>query len=162
MKDFVAKALLFDQLTAESAWAPREKNTPILLTKEQLLASVQSEISDIFNTRSSFTSEQIQDLLNKVRHETALSGIPGFMGLPPMQNVFVEDSSRWSTFEDLCEMMIRLYEPRLAEPSVSVRNFDPLQQNLNITISGVLKSGALRENVSFPLNIAAGENVPET
>lgn len=149
VKNFVAKALLFDQLTDNSEFLKGEKNIGIFLEKEQFLASLQKELTDIFNTRSSFSSEEIDALLEKVDHESALSGIEGMMGLPNMKNTFVEGAEEWSDFTDKCEMMVRFYEPRLQNPCIQIESFNAQQQSFYLTITGNILTGKFRENVSF-------------
>jgi type VI secretion system lysozyme-like protein len=151
-KGFVSKALLFDQLTENSEFSQVEKNVEILLNKDQLLASVAAEVSDILNTRSSFSTEDVDNFIENTDDERNLSGIVGLMGLPNMKNVFVADSTNWPDFANKCQMMIRLYEPRLKNPEVAVDSFDNNTQCLKLTISGELESGNLREKVSFEVD----------
>lgn len=159
-KHYVCSAPLFDQLTENSNFVSEFSNIKILLTSEALLDSIILELSDIFGTRSSFSSEKMNELIEEVGkdNEYLLSGIPGFLGLPTMKNIFVEGTPDCAEFERKCELMIELYEPRLQDPSVKVATFDQNTQSLKINITGQLINGELRENVSFPIEVEAGGN----
>ena len=148
----VAIAPLFDQLTENSNFSDSQSNTKILLDKKQLLESIQIELTRIFETRSSFSFDD--SLFDDFPNESYLSVIPGFMGMPSLSNIFIEDSGSWFEFERNCERIIRLFEPRLLEPIVKVESFDKKIQTLNILIEGSIKFGSLRENVSFPINFS--------
>lgn len=152
---FVARAPLFDQLTDQSEFLTGGKldDIGILLTKEELLKSIRRELEDIFNTRSSLTSEEMDQLIESTADESLLAGIEGFMGLPNMPNIFVEGRSDWVPFQDKCALMIRLYEPRLRNPSVTATTFDTGNLGLNLIISAILSIREIRENVSFTLAI---------
>lgn len=152
---FVARAPLFDQLTDQSEFLTGGKldDIGILLTKEELLKSIRRELEDIFNTRSSLTSEEMDQLIESTADESLLAGIEGFMGLPSMPNIFVEGGSDWGSFQDKCALMIRLYEPRLQNPSVTATTFDTGNLGLNLIISSTLSIHEIRENVSFTLAI---------
>jgi predicted component of type VI protein secretion system len=121
---------------------------PLLLTKETLFQSVIHEVSALLNTRTSFTAADLQELRDKVPHEKWLAGIPGLMGLPSSDNIFMEGGNAWVIFQDLCTLMLRLFEPRLEAPEVKIEKFDT-NQRLHMTISGILKKEGLRERVSF-------------
>lgn len=152
---FVAKALLFDQLTEQSEFLTEGKapNISILLTEEELKSSVLKELEALFNTRSSLTSSEMDQLIAENKDETLLAGIEGFMGLPSMPNVFSEGALEWFAFQEKCALMIRLYEPRLADPSVVVTAFDRNQQCLQFRIQASLVMHDRRENVAFELAV---------
>lgn len=159
----MAVAPLFEQLTENSEFVnPTSPHTKILLHKDQLLESVIKELTEIFGTRSSFSMDDIDALFEHVHEEELLlSGIVGVMGLPNMKNIFAEDSSDWKDFASRCEMVIRLYEPRLVDPVVQVDSFDTQKQRLHLNISGSLKCGSLRETVSFPLPVEVNTDSQE-
>lgn len=154
---FFANAPLFEQLTENSQFAKPGQHTLILLTKEQLLDSVIKELENIFNTHSSYSSEDLDTLLENAPNEKAIAGIPGVLGLPSLPNTFVEDTSQWDDFAEKCALMIRLYEPRLADPVVDISGFDPRTQALQMNISGTLICAEVRETVSFPLPVMVSQ-----
>ncbi|MDR1907659.1 MAG: hypothetical protein LBQ43_02240 [Holosporales bacterium] len=156
-KSFVAKALLFDQLTESSEFLNEAPNVSIFLNKDQLLQSIQKELSDIFNARTSFPSDQMFQYRNASKDESTLSGIEGLMGLPNTKNIFPEGGDNWPDFASHCEMMIRLYETRIQNPSVSIESFDPHFQKLIFTVSGIVVVNHHRENVSFAISLDKNE-----
>jgi type VI secretion system lysozyme-like protein len=145
MQKFVAAAPLFDQLMQEHGSAK------VLFTRQELLCSIQRELSDIFETRSSFSSKELDWLQANVPDESFLAGIPGVMGFPATSTIFIEDPSSWGIIERRCELMIRLFEPRLASPRVKVDSFEAYKQRLILKIQGSLVCRARREIVSFEL-----------
>lgn len=147
--NYVAKALLFDQLTEASEFLTGVPDIALYLTREQLIASVHKELSDLFNSRTSFSNETLDRLANEVQGETLLAGVEGMMGLPELRNAFAEGGSDANELADRCARAIRLYEPRLQHPAVRVEKFDPQQQRLYLTIEGELAVGSFRENVAF-------------
>lgn len=167
MNHFVAKGLLFDQLTEASSVgrAHSHANVSLLLTREELIQSIHRELEDIFNTRTSYTSTHLKQLMNETADESLLAGIEGLMGLPSYPNLFAEGGREWKDFQDQCELMIRLYEPRLAEPSVQVLDFDAANQRMHLAITATLVAKDRREKVSFDLAVegtasAAHEDSP--
>ncbi|MDR0633161.1 MAG: type VI secretion system baseplate subunit TssE [Holosporales bacterium] len=129
----VAVAPLFDQLTDSS------EQTKILLTFEALLDSIRKELTDIFETRASFSVEELDFLLK----EKNLYGFPGVIGLPNFEN------SR--QFERKCEQIIERFEPRLAEPVVTIEASN--KDRLIISIQGKVIWAALREKVFFQIDL---------
>lgn len=154
-KAFVGAAPLFDQLTQESPWGGGPSvHTQIRLTRDELLASIQRELTDLFGTHSSFPSGQLDTLIESAHNEGDVAGIPGFMGLPSLSDVFVGESTALADFGEKCAMMIRLYEPRLRNPKVEVGGLDAQTQKIVLQISAELVMENMRELVVFPLPIS--------
>ncbi|MDR2464019.1 MAG: type VI secretion system baseplate subunit TssE [Holosporales bacterium] len=151
-KEFVAKALLFDQLTSGSEFLTGQKDVVLYLTKEQLFESIQKEVSDILNTRSSYSSEKIKSLI-KANEEWRLSGIEGVMGLPSLRNIFVEGGYGLPEFARQCEAMIRMYEPRIQNPCIEVSGFNEKSQCLSLIMRGNVQINNYREHVSFTIRL---------
>ncbi|MDR1207879.1 MAG: hypothetical protein LBJ89_00845 [Holosporales bacterium] len=151
---FVAKAPLFDQLTAVSDFVGDSPGVCLYLNKEQLLQSIQREISDILNARSSFPEDEIEAIIRSSPDESSFSGVEGLMGTPNSKIVFPEGGDGWPAFASQCEMMIRMYETRLKNPSVKIDSFEPLSQAFLLTIAGSISLENLRENVSFSVYVA--------
>lgn len=157
---FVAKALLFDQLTEQSEFLTegQSPDVSLLLTESALKKSVQKELEALFNTRSSLTSTEMDRLIAENSDETLLAGIEGFLGLPSLPSVFAEGTHDWLAFQEKCALMIRLYEPRLENPSVEVKAFDPQRQCLHFQIQAALVMRDRRENVAFELAVGAEDS----
>jgi predicted component of type VI protein secretion system len=153
VKSFVAKAPLFDQLTAASDFARGAPGTCLYLEKDQLLQSIQRETSDILNARSSFPEDELEELRRSSTDESSFSGVEGLMGLPNSKIAFPEGGDGWPAFASQCEMMVRMYETRLNSPSVKIDSFDPLSQAFLLTITGSISIENLRENVSFAVYV---------
>jgi type VI secretion system lysozyme-like protein len=153
-KSFVAEAPLFDQLTASSPFMTGAPDVCIYLEKDQLLQSIQQEISDILNARSSFSEDTIEALRRSSPDESSFSGVEGLMGMPNSKAIFPEGGAGWTVFASQCEMMIRMYEPRLISPSVKIDSFDALYQAFLLTISGSVSLENHHEHVSFPVHVA--------
>jgi type VI secretion system lysozyme-like protein len=149
----VARAPLFDQLTVSSEFQNELPNVCIFLDKEQLMQSIQKELSDIFNSRSSYSFDVVDNMATA--GESFLPGIEGLMGLPNLRNSFPEGGSGWNGFERQCEMMIRLYETRIKNPVVKIESFEPCDQKFVMSINGSVSFGNYREHVSFPLTVDA-------
>ncbi|MDR1598240.1 MAG: type VI secretion system baseplate subunit TssE [Holosporales bacterium] len=150
-KGFVAQALLFDQLTTDSEFQNESPNVTIFMNREQLLKSIQKELTDIFNTRSSLLSDVVDALRIGLKKESVLAGIEGLLGLPSARDAFPEGGRDWADFSRKCEMVIRLYEPRILRPCVKIESFDAHSQRLVMTVSGDVEYHNHRENVSFPI-----------
>ncbi|MDR3285259.1 MAG: type VI secretion system baseplate subunit TssE [Holosporales bacterium] len=144
-KQFVAIAPFFDQLTANA-----EQATKILFTFNELLESIQKELTEIFETRSSFSIHEVDEFLQKAdEDETKLAGIPGLLGFPVTENIFIEDTASWGKLEEKCELIIRLFEPRLQGVKVKIEEFAPKNQTLILKIEGSVVTEKVREQVSF-------------
>lgn len=154
------KALLFDQLTERSEFLIGTPQVPILLDEDGVKASVHKELTALLNTRTSFSNEAIEGMLGVVEDERLLSGIEGMMGLPELRDAFAEGAVGVSDFTQVCARTIRLYEPRLRNPSVRVSAFDAQRQRLNLIVEGELVVGTVRENVAFSV-LVNSENDPE-
>lgn len=152
-RPYVAKAPLFEQLTKKSEFSKEPVEAPVLLDEEDLKASVQRELSEILNTRSSMSNATIDDLVREAGSERLVAGTEGMMGLPELRDAFAEGSVGAGDFAGVCACVIRLYEPRLKNPVVHIVEFDSQTQRLHIVIEGELVFGARRGNVSFSVTI---------
>lgn len=150
---YIAKAPLFEQLTKKSEFSREIRETPVLLDEEDLKASVQKELSEVLNTRSSMSNATIDDLVHEAGSKRLVAGIEGMIGLPELRDAFAEGSVGVGNFAEVCACVIRLYEPRLKNPVVHIVEFDSQTQRLHVAIEGELVFGARRENVSFSVTI---------
>ena len=133
-----ARPLLFDRLEGHEA---------AIYDDAALLASIQRELSDLFNTRATATVE----MLASRRRSTIDYGIPE-LTLHNVSDVYAP-----TVLAEQLRDAILAYEPRLAEPTVEVFPHATLPRKLIARISGVLPLERIRERVSFQIDLAGGE-----
>lgn len=132
-----ARPLLFDRLEGHEAG---------IYDSEALLASIQRELSDLFNTRATADVEA----LARRRRSTIDYGIPD-LSLHSASDVFTP-----AVLAEQLREGILAFEPRLAEPAVDVLPHATLPRRLIARISGVLPLERIRERVSFEINLGGG------
>lgn len=138
---------LFDRLTQDDVG---------LLDEDGLKASIQKEISLMFNTRVS-TYKQPQgefELLEGPSKTTDhLYSFPELLGLADFSFFDVANSQEWRLMERHMESSLRAFEPRLKNPRVKIGGFEPKKQELSLMISGEIIFGKSMESISFPLDV---------
>lgn len=129
---------LFDRLVLEDKG---------LLDEAGLKASIQKEVSLLFNTRSA---------LRQYAPEGQLKGyfiFPELFGLRDFSSFTATHAHDWLVIERDIEFSLQAFEPRLKNPSVKIQGFDPKKQQISLTIGGEMFFGKRVESISFPLNV---------
>jgi type VI secretion system protein ImpF len=122
---------------------PEEARPHRVLTRAELLESIQRELTRVLNTRCSESIAALQGQLRTVVN----FGLPDFFVLSPASE---RDRQRLAA---LIADAVRVYEPRLQSPAVDVA-CDPVRsRELVVVIHGTLVIDDLPEPVSFGLII---------
>ena len=144
-----AIAPLFDRLCDYEPTISHEPVPFVTYTKKQLLESIQREVENLLNTRSSISLGNYEFL--DPAHMPY--GVPDLFGLP--DSSFADPTSNTGVLqlEALLTNSIRLFEPRLQNVQVDVGVMDVKTQSVNATITGNLVMGDVRETISFPISV---------
>ena len=131
-------APLFDRLTAEG---------DATLSLHGLKASIEKELSFLFNTRSPYATTDVLALLEtKPLPPTAY-------GIPDLDAFNISSKSTWGAVGGLLSDLVRIYEPRLHGATVDVIGYDPPTQKILLTISGTVTLENRTEAVHFSLSL---------
>jgi len=117
--------------------------------KPQLIQNIIYEISRLLNTRSSVSLEEYKTLdPDNLDH-----GVPGLYGLPDFSFFDGSNKISWPQISHFIETSLRLFEPRLKEAKVHLKEFLSDTQDLEMSISGTIRVGNIVEFISFPVSI---------
>ncbi|KJS36279.1 MAG: hypothetical protein VR70_14130 [Rhodospirillaceae bacterium BRH_c57] len=137
-------ALLFERLIDLEPSRPREARPFRTLSPDELRASIARELARIMDTRRAISVENAL-----AEDEVAMTvldyGIPDPTALSP-QRIFDR--------QDLAAVIakaVRVFEPRLRKPVVTVERDPAIRSAAVVTISGTMRVGARLEPVSFPM-----------
>ena len=142
-----AKPPLFDRLIDDN---PEEKVDPshkFSLTPQQLIESIQREISAVLNTRLTAKNADYEDL----SQDPLNFGLPSLFGFQDFQSFDASNSSQWGRICQLCQQAITTFEPRVTDVQVKIDQFNKLKQALEIQITGTIRLEKFREVVHFPI-----------
>ena len=131
-----------------------DPEAPALITKTQVKASVQKELSLMLNTRcvvSSFSSNPQGDEKGSELSSRAYV-LPEGLGLTDF-SFLKEGASSWPILARQLERHIALFDPRIKSPRIKILNVDSLKQEISMIISGAVSLGNRFESLCFPLLI---------
>jgi type VI secretion system protein ImpF len=147
-----AVAPLFDRLCdynlGEDEYPPFQT-----LSVSELRLSVMQEISNLLNTRCPLSFEDY----NQLDPNSLIYGIPDLFGFSDFSFFDGENKLQWSRVSEMMATAISIFEPRLQNVNVTIRNFNRQTQSLDTEITGTMVSGTVRESLMFPIII---NNVP--
>lgn len=134
-----ARASLLDRLVDDEPDAAAELRLRRVLTRDELMESVRSELARLLNTR-------LGPMRNAGARTVLEYGVVDYTAFYPANQ---ENRRRLAR---MMEASIETFEPRLRSPRVQV-DAAPEQHGLVVRIEGILVSESVREPVSFPIAI---------
>ena len=140
---------LFDRLTDTSTNKPEEDRIHQVLSKRELMASIQIELTRILNTRCTVdrkTYDQFGPVITSY-------GVPEFFGLFDLSGIDATDDFQKPKLEKLLKRAIEAYEPRVTNVRVHVIGFHNKQQSLSFQVEADVIIGDVLEPVSFPIDV---------
>jgi type VI secretion system lysozyme-like protein len=143
----VAPAPLFDRLVDLERRVSREPRPLRMLSRIELLDSVQRELELLLNSRCALTAAEVEAMAPRDRSVIDY-GVPDLGWVNPQSSTDRERGAR------IIAVTIAAFEPRLQDVSVTVDELSPAAHRFTITISGTLVVGPFSEPVAFPLVIA--------
>lgn len=123
------------------------EDMPRIYSREELQTSILEEINRLFLSRSAFSLKAMADvdpLLIPYRH-------PALYGADNVSIADAEGPKFWPQIAEAIQEKIRLYEPRLIDPVVTVQRFDKENQHLQLSISGGVMYGGVLEGMVFEM-----------
>jgi type VI secretion system lysozyme-like protein len=148
---------LFDRLCDYEPTISHEPVPLVSYTKKQLLESIQREVENLLNTRSSLSLANYASL----DHAHMPYGVPDLFGLP--DSSFADPTSTRGALqlEALLTNSIRIFESRLQNVRVDVGVMDVKTQSVNANITADLVIGDVRETISFPVSVLNFQGVAD-
>ncbi|TVR82128.1 MAG: type VI secretion system baseplate subunit TssE [Rhodospirillales bacterium] len=143
-----ARALLFERLSERGQDRAGEGPPGRVLDRTALRESVARELSDLLNTRVAVAA----DMIERRRRTVIDYGIPDFSVFPP------RDSDAERRLADHIRRAILAFEPRLAEPQVTIERVPDRGEALVAAIAGQLAVGDVMETVFFQVPLSAGQD----
>lgn len=144
-----ADAPLFDKIRDENPQIKEEHPIFKKYDRQKLLFSVQKEVSNILNTRCKMPYEEYKNL----DPSDLQYGFPELFGLPDQSYADPQSPEGADRMADLIKNAIEIFEPRLANVSVEIQNFNQQNQSLSVNVNGDLIIGDVREPISFPVSV---------
>ena len=142
---------LFDKLVDENPDNQQEAVPLRTYSKDQLKESIRREVSLILNHRRSLplileeSDEELEPLLG-----TAL-----FYGTADFSTLNFRRDTAWQMrVEDEIATSIMRFEPRIQDVVVEVHDFNEQTRVLSVYLSGVIVVDNVREQITFPVDIA--------
>lgn len=142
-----AKPPLFDRLIDEHPDQTSDAPHTLTLTRQQLIASIEKEVTQILNTRATAKNQDYEDLIQ----DPLSFGLPSLFGFQDFQSFDASNHSEWPKIAQLCQQAIINFEPRLSDVSVHVEGFKAAKQSLEIHITAYIHLEKFRELVQFPI-----------
>lgn len=142
-----SKPLLFDRLIDHELNEPYESPDAAYLDLYQVKESIRSEISRLFNTRSSGIDRE------NVLQENGLYGIPSLYGIPDFTRFEATSEQEWPMIGEILRKTIDRFEPRIKQSKVQILRFDNLTQSLIVQINAQLTIKKISEEVTFAVAI---------
>ncbi len=147
-----ASAPLFDRLQiCEDKEASSRLNLFGILTFEELKRSIINELALMLNTRCVLRKELYEDLEEEGKRELK---VPELYGLRDFSFFDPASQKNWPSIAQAIENKIRIFEPRLENPLVTVEEFDRYHQSLSVDIQGTIIINQISERVFFPMSIS--------
>lgn len=142
MKPQVAKKNLFELLTTSSS----SEEDKIYISKDEYIASIIHDISELLNTRSVFPKKYWRT------HLPLNYGLPYFWGMHEPDDLMNPDKQE--DWKHTLIQTLRYFEPRIKRLHVKIIDANVQTQTLNIEISGEVIIHKLPHKVSFPLSVS--------
>lgn len=141
---------LFEKLINDNPSALDEIPPKRFYNRFELMQSIQDELSRIMNTRAGVKKIDYEQLSKDPKN----FALPQMYGLSDFSHYDASARGDYPRIARLCETAIRLYEPRLKNPVVTITGFDLNKSILNVIIDAELNVADFQEEVTFPLEIA--------
>lgn len=148
---------LFDRLRDENPEVKSEHPIFKRYNRQELLNSVQKEVSQLLNTRCKVPYEDYK----KLDPGDLEYGFPELYGLPDQSYTNPQSPEGADQLADMIAHAIEIFEPRLKNVSVEIQTFNEGGQSLSVAVSGDLVVEDVREPISFPVAINDYRNVAE-
>lgn len=150
-KELGLRPPLFDRLIDDNPTEKTDTNTnyKFTLSPQELIDSIQVEVSRILNTRLTAKNKDYEELTQ----DPLNFGLPSLFGLQDFQSFDGTNPVQWRRISSLCQQAINKFEPRLNDVKVKVHKFNKLKQSLEIHITGSVLLQNLREIVHFPITL---------
>ena len=143
------RPLLFERLTDAGPGGDALKNSTPADTRAQVEASVAREVGALFNTRIAREVDAIEPA-----DRTVLDyGLPDYSGMSSLSGTDRQKIAR------TMERAIRAFEPRLANPKVTILEDEVGSRSLDFRVAGVLAVNNVPAMHAFTLSMA---NASET
>jgi type VI secretion system lysozyme-like protein len=142
-----AKPPLFDRLIDQNLEEKIDSSYKSVLNTQELIDSIQIEVSRILNTRLTAKNKDYDELTQ----DPLNFGLPFLFGFPDFQSFDGTNTVQWKRIAFICQQAISKFEPRLSDVKVKVNSFNKLTQALEIYITGHIILEKLRETVHFPV-----------
>jgi type VI secretion system protein ImpF len=137
---------LFDRLVDEDCEIVNEQPVKRFYNREELIHSIEREVSNILNTRTTARREDYEDF-----SENNLNfGLPEMFGLGDFSRFDATNQSEWDKITRLCEETITRFEPRIKNISVTISEFDRKTQSLNLNLQADFAVKEFQGEVTFP------------
>lgn len=138
----IVRASLFDRLVDEEPGQISEARPRSTYNVEQLLASIEAEISRILNSRRPVRSEE----------EAAKRTILDY-GISDFVSMHTEDPDDHEELEQMIQEAIQVYEPRLRRVQVSIEGPALSHNSLLVRLNGELTVTPVPAAVSFKISL---------
>lgn len=136
---------LFDRLTDEAPSARQEATPKRVLDKAGMVASVETEIATILNTRAPDPEAVLE-----ARERSVVD-----YGLADFSHYFTHDLEDSDRLARMVARTIAAFEPRLRKVAVTVERLDRQHRRLAVTVKGEVRVGRVIEPVAFPVTVQA-------
>lgn len=140
---------LFDRLIDDNPAEKVDLSYKMILTPQELIDSIQLEISRILSTRLTAKNEDYEEFAK----DPLNFGLPFLFGFQDFQSFDGTNTTQWRRVALACQQAISKFEPRLSNVKVKVYSFDKLKQSLDIHITGNITIEKLKEIVQFPITL---------
>ncbi len=140
---------LFDRLIDDNPTEKTDSSYKMILNPQELIDSIQVEVSRILNTRLTAKNKDYEELTQ----DPLNFGLPFLFGFQDFQSFDGTNSSQWRRIALTCQQAISKFEPRLSNVKVKVHGFNKLTQSLEAHITGYVLLEKLREIVQFPVTL---------
>jgi type VI secretion system protein ImpF len=141
------RPLLFERLAGDYPDLPGGLPASGLYGKPELLASIERELGNLFNTRAPVDVATLDQ-----RWRTTID-----YGIPDLSLYGVgEGLARLSLAEQLTRA-VEAYEPRLMQPAIEVVPHPERERQLVAVIAGTIQLDSITERVSFRIDLPSGE-----
>ncbi|HEV7372443.1 type VI secretion system baseplate subunit TssE [Arenibaculum sp.] len=146
-----ARVPLFDRLVDGDPATTYEPHPPRMLDPKGVRESVGRELDRLLNTRTPLAVDE----LDRRQRSTIDYGIPDLSLFRPYET----DSEH--LLVEVIERTIAAFEPRLANPRVSVERLAGERRSLLARIEGTIVVGTMVEPVSFPVLLRDSVSEPD-
>jgi type VI secretion system protein ImpF len=143
------KAPLFDRLIDDDPTEETDSSFKMILSPQELIDSIQLEVSRILNTRLTAKNKDYEELTQ----DPLNFGLPFLFGFQDFQSFDSTNSVQRRRMAFTCQQAIAKFEPRLSDVKVKIQGFNKITQALEVHITGYVLLEKLREIVQFPITL---------